>query len=305
MLRRSPAGTVPLWLAALLVTAPLVARGAPGAALDAGPEAGASPSIQVPVRRIVSMNPSLTAILVALGSRELLVGVDEYSARQQPEVADLPTVGGLYNPSAETVAALRPDLVVLVPSVEQRDFRKGLEALGISILELDPLRFDEVLAAIETLGERVGRGKAAGRRVAAIRRARAEIERERGSQRALRGVLVLTRDPLFVVGGGSFIDEMLAVVGVENLARALESPYPRVSLEWLVAAQPEVIVDAAGDAEAAQAFWARWPSLPAVRNARVVSIPQGVATLPGPYLDRGLETLAEAVHGAGTPRLAP
>jgi iron complex transport system substrate-binding protein len=267
------------------------------AALLAAVAAHSEPAPQ----RVVSINPSLTAILVTLGAGGLLVGVDDYSARQQPELADLPRVGGLHDTSLEAVAALGPDLVVLVPSVEQRDFRGGLERLGIPYRAFSPVRFDEVLATIETLGRTVGYAEAAERRVAEIREARRRLEASRSTQPPVRGVLVITRDPLFVVGPGSFIDEMLAVVGIENLGRDLEGAYPRATLEWLVAEAPELILDADGDRESASAFWSRWPSLPAVEHGRVVSIPQGVATLPGPHLDRGLEMLARAARGEQVP----
>src|SRR5262245_52102667 len=68
-----------------------------------------------PPRRIVSLNPSLTAILVTVGAREQIAGVDDFSSKSQPEVATLPTVGGFFNPSLEAVVAVKPDLVVLVP----------------------------------------------------------------------------------------------------------------------------------------------------------------------------------------------
>jgi len=248
-------------------------------------------------KRVVSINPSLTSILVALGAGEVLVGVDDYSARQQPDVAELPRVGGLHDTSLEAVAELAPDLVVLVPSVEQRDFRGSLERLGIPYRAFNPLRFDEVLETIEALGEAVGYREAAERRVAEIEEVRRRLESRRGELPSARGVLVITRDPLFVVGPGSFIDEMLAVAGIENMGRDLEGAYPRATLEWLVAGEPELILDADGDAESAAAFWSSWPSLPAVKQGRVVSIPQGVATLPGPHLDRGLEMLARAARG--------
>ncbi len=83
-----------------------------------------------PVRRVVSMNPSLTATLLALDAGSLLVGVDDYSARQQAEVRGLPTVGGLFNPSLEAVVSLEPDLVVLVPSAQQRDLSERLRSRG-------------------------------------------------------------------------------------------------------------------------------------------------------------------------------
>jgi iron complex transport system substrate-binding protein len=279
---------------ALLAAAALALARAAAGTSPPGADAGPAPAVS----RIVSINPSLTAMLLALGARDTLVGVDDYSARQNPELADLPRVGGLHDTSLEAIVALEPDLVVLVPSVEQREVRERLGALGVPHLALDPTSFDDVLAALETLGRRSGREAAARERVAAIRGARETMLRERAGRPSVRGVLVLTRDPLYVVGGGSFIDEMLAIAGVENLGRALPGSYPRASLEWLVAVQPELIVDAGGDAEAARSFWSRWPSLPAVARGRVVSIPEGVATLPGPWLDRGLETLVRAVWPA-------
>ena len=76
--------------------------------------------------RVVSINPSLTAILLALGAGDSLVGIDQVSGSQQPGLAHLPRVGGLFNPSLEAVVALEPDIVIVVPSVEQRDFRGRL-----------------------------------------------------------------------------------------------------------------------------------------------------------------------------------
>ena len=247
--------------------------------------------------RVISLNPSLTAILVAIGAGDRLVGVDDFSAKQEPATAGLPRVGGLYDPSLESVVALRPDLVVLVPSAQQRDLRDQLRAAGISVLEIDPVTFDDVLASIERLGERVGRSEAARARVEEIRRVRGEVERAANGRPRARAVLVLQREPLYVVGGGSFIDEMLRAAGADNVAAALPGSYPRAGLEWLVATAPDVILDAAADAEPAAAYWSRWSSLPAVRGGRVVAVAPGLVTLPGPWLDRALVALARAIEG--------
>jgi ABC-type Fe3+-hydroxamate transport system substrate-binding protein len=249
-------------------------------------------------RRVVSMNPSLTAVLVALGAQDRIVGVDAFSARQHLEVASLPRVGSLFHPSLEGVVALEPDLVVLVPSFEQRDFRRRLGELAIPVLALDPLGFDEVLDSILQLGARVGASERARERVAAIRAARHDVEQLTRELARPRAVLVVQRAPLYIVGRGSFIDEMLEAAGAENLGSRLGDPYPRASIEWLVEVAPEVILDSAPDPQGAAAFWARWPSLPAVRQKRVIAIPQGQATLPGPYLDRALLDLARALHGS-------
>ena len=253
--------------------------------------------------RVVSLNPSLTAILLALDAGPSLVGVDDWSARDLPEVAGLPRVGGLFNPSLEAILALEPDLVVWVPSAQQRSLRERLEALGVSVLVLENIRLREVLASIEELGARLGRVDAARARVREIRRAFTESQRAAFRQRRPRAVLVLQRDPLYVVGRGSFLDEMLRAAGAENLAAEFDEPYPRVAVEWLIAARPELILDAAKAPEAATAHWARWPSIPAVADGSVVTVPAETITLPGPQLDHAVRWLSRVVQ-AESPRAA-
>jgi iron complex transport system substrate-binding protein len=251
-----------------------------------------------PARRVVSLTPSLTATLLALDARGVLVGVDDLSAHMLPEVAHLPRVGGLFNPSVEAIVALAPDLVVWVPTVQQRDLHEQLTALGIAVAELENITLPELLASIGELGSRVGRASAARRRLDEIRAGFAEVERRAHGGKATRSVLVLQRDPLYVVGGGSFLDAMLASAGADNLAAAFAEAYPRVDLEWLIAARPELILDAATDPERAADHWSRWPSIPAVAQGRVVTVPAEV-TLPGPHLDRAVRWLAGAVAAPG------
>jgi iron complex transport system substrate-binding protein len=253
-----------------------------------------------PARRVVSLNPSLTAIALALGAREQLVGVDDFSARQEPAVAGLPRVGGLYDPSLEAVIALAPDLVALVPSAEQRSFQEQLATLGIARFVADPVGFDDVLETISALGARLGRAREAEVRVAALRGARTAAETASAGRPRVRALLVLQRDPLFVAGAGSFVDDLLRAAGADNVGADLAGPWPRASREWLLAAEPALILDSSDEPEPAARFWARWPSL----RARVVALPAGVVTLPGPHLDRALALLAEAVGGeppAGAP----
>ncbi|HJO24301.1 MAG: helical backbone metal receptor [Myxococcota bacterium] len=249
-------------------------------------------------RRVVSLNPSLTATVLALGAGGLLVGVDDWSARQQPAVRGRPTVGGLFTPSLEAVVALEPDLVVLVPSAQQRALRDRLRALGIEVLELPNITLDDLLVSIERLGERLGRGEAAARRVEEIRRAFERAAAASGQSRP-RALLVIQREPLYVVGAGSFLDAMLRAAGARNAAAEFPDPYPRVDLEWAIAAQPEVILDATEGGERAERFWARWPSLPAVARGRVVAVPGDRVILPGPNVDTGLSILRAALNPGG------
>ena len=249
-------------------------------------------------RRVVSMNPSLTRTLLALGAVDRLVGVDAFSAETEPQVGELPRVGGLYNPSLEAVVALEPDLVVVVPSVAQRDFRSRLRDFGIEVLELPNITLDEALRSIEFLGERVGRTREAQVRVAEVRRVWREVSRESAQRPRRSAVLIIQRDPLYVAGAGSFLDEMLRASGIENVAARYAEPYPRVAVEWLIDVAPEIIIDSADDATSAKEYWSRWPSLPAVSEGRVVEVPRGIVTLPGPFLDRSLRTLVAAIRAA-------
>lgn len=267
------------------------------AALIAATAATAATAAEPVASRIVSMNPSLTRILVAIGAQDALVGVDEFSARAEPAVASLPRVGGLYAPSLESVVALQPDLVVIVPSFEQREFRTRLKQLGLSVQEYDPVRFEQVLETIRALGERVGHEAEATARIAAIRNTEAAVKRATAGRATPSSVLVLQREPLFVAGRGTFIDQMIAMAGGRNLGAELAEPWPRTSAEWLVGVAPEVILDSDSDPAPAASFWARWPSLPAVANGRVVAVDAGDVTLPGPDLDRALVKLARALHG--------
>ena len=266
------------------------------------PAAAETSSKPLPTR-IISINPSLSAILISLGQGSRLVGVDDFSAQQIPEVAGLPRVGGLFNPSLEAVVALEPDLVVLVPSAEQRDFRERLGALGVEVEAFENHQFAEVLENITRLGALTGSHEAAAERVAAIEQTRAAVERAVASGAAEQGApplvaMVLQRDPLFVVGGANFIDTMVEIAGAKNVAAQYREAYPRVAMEWLVAASPELLVDLSPEAQVAMTFWERWPNMNAVKQGRLVSLDAALISMPGPDLDASLLLLARTFWGA-------
>jgi iron complex transport system substrate-binding protein len=268
------------------------------AGVSAGSDSSGRSESAAPSLRVVSMNPSLTRMLIALDALPVLVGVDEYSAAHESAAAELPRVGGLFNPSLEAVVALEPDLVVVVPSLQQRDFCSRLRELGVEVLELANISLAEVLESMQTLGDRVDRSRAARERVAAIRSTWIEVAREASQRPRRSAVLVVQREPLYVVGGGSYLNSMLDAAGLDNAAADYAEAYPRVSLEWLIAAGPRVIIDSSADPVSAIEYWSRWTSIPAVAEDRVVAVPQGLVTLPGPYLDRSLRTLVAAIRGA-------
>ncbi len=288
--RASVASTLVLLGLAIVMLGP-----AAGAALAARDAAELAPG---PSMRLVSLNPSLSAILVRLDAAETLVGIDDYTARVVPELADRPQVGGLFDPNLEAVVALRPDRVLIVAGVDQEAHAQRLERLGLVVEIYANERFEEVLENIDRLGRLVGRSELAARRVGEIRAMRRAVARATRDRAQPATVAVVDRSPLFLVGGRTFLDEMLEAVGARNLVRALGDGYPRASLEWLIAARPELILDMTPGDDRAAAFWSRWPSLPAVSAERVLTLEARRLSMPGPDLDVALRELAIRVHGA-------
>lgn len=252
--------------------------------------------------RLVSLNPSLTAILGRIGAGETLVGIDDYSARIVPALARLPRVGGLFDPSLEAVLALAPDRVLLVAGLEQEAHARSLRRLGLVVEVFENETYADVLDNIARLGRLVARSDAAAERIAAVRGTRDAVERAVRGRPRPRTLIVLDRSPLYLVGGETFLDELLLAVGALNLGAEIGRGYPQASLEWLVEAAPELLLDLSPQAETGASpaeFWARWPSLPAVERGRVVGLDATAISLPGPDLDAALRTLARAVHGDG------
>lgn len=249
--------------------------------------------------RLISLNPSLTAIVFRLGGEEALVAVDDYSAQLFPKrTAELPRVGGLFDPNLESIVALNPDKVLLVAGVDQQIHGERIAKAGVAIEVFENERFAEVIENIDRLGEMIGRGKAAERRIATIRQTRAAVEQVTSKWPSPATVAVLDRSPFYVVGGETFLDEMLESVGARNLGRKLGLGYPRGSIEWLIAAAPVLLLDMTPDEDNGMAFWKRWPSLPAVVGGRVLTLEASRISLPGPDMDRALIELAASVHGA-------
>ena len=294
--KASSAVSIRVWLVGLFIAAvcwgsalqPIAAY-----ATDAGSHAGSNES----PTRLVSLNPSLTAIVLRLGAGEMLVGIDDYSARLLPELSDLPRVGGLFDPGLESIVSLRPDRVLLVAGINQQTHATRLEKLGLEVEIYRNERLDEVLENIERLGALLDREPAARDRIRAILDMREAVSVTTKSRKRPSTVAIVDRSPLYLVGAETFLDEMLHSVGAENLGRQLAAGYPRGSIEWLISSRPELLLDLTPGAASAVDFWSRWPSIPAVATKRVFDVDPTHISIPGPDLDRALRELAVAVHG--------
>jgi iron complex transport system substrate-binding protein len=280
------------WVAAVICSVVIAAGGA-GCKRGRSPQP-ASPSASRRLR-VVSLAPSSTEILFALGAGDLLVGVDQFS--DFPEAArKLPRVGNDLNPSVERIVGLHPDVVFAATSANSRDLVEQLGRLGIRVVVSRGDTFAEVWRDIGNVGEAVQQKEAATRLVASLRaRMEAVAARAAGRPRP-RTLVVVWTEPLTVAGGHSFVDEAIATAGGSNVAGDAPVPFPQYSLERLLARAPEVVIVGSHAAAPVMEPILGQSSLPAVKSQRVHRIDGDLLFRPGPRLVDGVEALAKLLH---------
>ena len=248
-------------------------------------------------QRIVSLAPSVTETLFALGAGPRVVAVSSF-CDYPPEVAVLPKVGSFLAPNVEVIIALRPDVVIGTPTPGNRDAVMALRRLGVRVEIADSTHLADLLQATRSIAGAAGLPEAGERLTAEIDR---EMEgvRTRVAGAPLRRVLmVVGHDPLIAVGHGSFLGELLDVARALNVAPA-PAPWPHVSIEHVIAADPEVVIDSSMGTEAGAAsegFWSQFPSLTAVRESRVHAFRSDRVLRPGPRLPAAFADLARLIH---------
>lgn len=242
------------------------------------------------VKRVVTLAPSLTELVRALGAGGTLVGVSRFDT--DASVAKLPRVGGFVDPSIEAVVTLKPDLVLVQPGPgNQRPVEKMAE-LGVPVLLLPLHTVADTLAALREVGRALGREKEAAALVSGIEATRARIREKAKTLPAPRVLFVYGFEPLVVAGPGSFADELLRDAGALNVAADARSAYPLYSVELAVRARPDMVVDAA-DVDVGKE---KIHALPYLSSARWVEVPSLALLQPGPSLGRGLEELFGLLH---------
>jgi iron complex transport system substrate-binding protein len=273
-------------------------RATPVAASAAAATATASDSGSSPgaARRIVSLFPSATDLLVALGAR--LVGRTSYDT--DAALRTLPLVGDAATPSLEAIVRLAPDVVIAWDAVNDDYVRGPLAANGIPTVSLQALDTADIYRSIATLGRIAGRDSAA---VALAARLRAELDAIRRSvaHRPRRSVFyVAWDDPPMTAGPGTFTGQLVELAGGRMIFPELWAEWPTVSLEEVVRRQPEVLVVPTGDMPAISddelARRPGWRDLRAVRHRRIVRLPVELVNRPGPRIAEAARALRDALH---------
>jgi len=249
--------------------------------------------------RIVSLAPSVTETLFALGAGDEVVGVSQY-CDYPPSVRELPRVGSFITPNIEAIAALRPTLVVgLATASDLREIR-ALRAMGIATLMVDDSSVAAIEQSVVQVGDRIGRGAKARALVVALRK-QIDAVRQRLRREPRRSVLmVVGHQPMVAVGRGTFLNELLSLADAANIAAASDQAWPRLSVEYIIASRPDVILDGqmGTDPSTPDSFWNKYPTIPAVKNHRVLGYPEDPTLHPGPRIGLTLDQLARLIHPA-------
>jgi iron complex transport system substrate-binding protein len=249
-------------------------------------------------RRIISLAPSITEALFAIGLGERVVGVTQY-CDYPPEAQAKPKVGYTH-PNLEAIVALQPDLILAPREILRADMLGKFEQLQIPTYVFDVHTVDDILSHIQTLGRILGASAAADDVAREMRRRIEEITARTAFLPRPRVLYVLNSEPLITVGPGSFIHEAIELVGGTNVAARARTAYPRLSMEAVLKEDPELILFPTGRAEGIargeEERWQRWTTLTAIQRGRLHRVPNELLNRPGPRIVEGLDALARAIH---------
>ena len=246
-------------------------------------------------QRIVSLLPSLTETVCVLGQCAKLVGVDRYS--NWPErVKALPRLGGGIDPNIESIVAQKPDLVLLAGSTRGIE---RLQALGLTVLQLEPRTHADTQRVLHTVAQALGVPRSDAERVwreidAGVQAAAASLSAQARQQR----VYVEVSPTPYGASESSFIGETLRRMNVANILPGALGPFPQVNPEFVVRAQPDVIM--AGDSSRASMLQRPgWPQMRAVREDRLcVFLPEhaDIVVRAGPRMAEGAQLMAQCLN---------
>ncbi|MEA3400356.1 MAG: helical backbone metal receptor [Armatimonadota bacterium] len=271
---------------------------------------GAEVTLPAAPQRVVSLAPGFTEAIFAMGADDRLVGRSDFCYFPS-QALELPSVGSLISPSIEKIVGLEPDLVLVIRGTP-RDVVQSLRDAGVPVIARSLEDLDEVITSMRDLGRYLGiedRADALAGKLQTRREAVAERSAEVFADARRPDVLfVVEVEPVFAAGPGCFVDDMIRIAGGMNAAAEAAgetgSPWPQLSLEAVVDADPDVIVasleghvDEPGGALATLRQRTGWRELTAVREGRVFEADPDLMVRAGPRLIDGLERLAEIIHG--------
>jgi iron complex transport system substrate-binding protein len=272
------------------------------AAVELTDDAGRPVRLDAPARRIVSLVPSVTETVVALGEANRLIARTDYD--HGPAVEHLPSLGGGLDPSPEALVALDPDLVVGWSSARDGRLRGLLATAGIPFYAAAIEDTGDVFRTFDQVGRLLGTRSAAERLAGAVRDSLAAVAAERPLGPRPTVFFAILGSPPRTAGPDTFIAQLVAIAGGRTAFPELDERWPEVSLEAVVARQPDVLVIPVEPGRRPLAMLTHrtgWRDLEAVRTGRVVGVDADLFTRPGPRLPEAARALQRALLEVGPP----
>ncbi|MFL6274441.1 MAG: ABC transporter substrate-binding protein [Blastocatellia bacterium] len=282
---------ITLLLAACLITSCSTRRATPAGTQTVTDELGRTVKVPSSPQRIVSLAPSITEILFALGLGDRVVGVTSY-CDYPPEATTKEKVGDTLRPSVEKLIALRADLIIASTSSQLEQFIGKLDDLGIPVYVSNPRRVGDVTDTIERIGTLTGATERARELSDSLQKRMAAIDAGLMGAERPHVLIILNTEPLITAGGSTFVNDLIERAGGRSISANESAEYPQYSLETAVAARPEVIFLQVQDAPLPN----RLKETPAARAGRVYHIDDNLMLRPGPRIIDGLEQMAAELH---------
>jgi iron complex transport system substrate-binding protein len=256
-------------------------------------------------RRIVSLTPSVTELLFAIKCEDKIVGVTQF-CNYPPKAKLLPRLGGRINPNFERLLSLRPDLVIYQGNYNTVE--AFCDTYNIKTMKVDLNNIDSIITDIGVVGQRLGAGTQAEQVMAYINDAIENVRQNLSDRKKVRVFFCLGRlsgsmSSLTTIGGDTFISEMIAIAGGENIFAGLTQDYVEINKEALRQLDPDVIIEARpgeklSDKDISQFKndWADMPGLTAVKNGNIHILTDEFLLMPTPRLIMTIEKLANVIH---------
>jgi iron complex transport system substrate-binding protein len=243
--------------------------------------------IRKPIKRVVSLAPSLTESIFAVGAGEKLVGVTTYC--NYPEAAkSIEKIGDTQTPNIERIVTLKPDIVFVSTASQLEAFMATLEQQGITVYVMDAKSIVEVIDDLRTLGGLLDTEERSAFLASALE---ARVNGVENASASTRVFIQISNEPLFTIGKDSFLTELVSKAGGESVTKDVPSGYPKLSKETASAMNPDVIIlsDSGDNREPNLVF----RNSNAMKNRRVYRINADIISRPGPRLVDALEQIAE------------
>ena len=258
--------------------------------------AGAATAAGEPARRIVTLAPNLAELVWTAGAGDALVGTVEWS--DWPEaVRALPRVGNAFRVDLEALASLEPDLVLAWGGGNPDHLIRRLEADGYRVEVLAPRRLEDIGRHIAVIGRLAGTEPAARRAAGRYRATLDALAAAQAGKPPLRVFFQASWRPLYTVGSGQLIGEVIALCGGVNVFADLCELAPSVSVEAVLASDPQAILTASEERGGLDS-WQRWPELAAVRYHNLFAIPGDFIARPAPRILEGARRVCAALDDA-------